>query len=190
MARQRLDNCGAEPTIATTRWPGPLRDDHWRARTELRGGAMAAAWGEFIGCVPWTKLWTLTFDPKRRFPVGQERASREAFSWVNQAARVQRQPIAWVYATERGASGLWHVHALTTGTIDKVDEYMMLDWQLRNGHAHAATVTDSVGAVLYASKSAAMRGEIVCSDTLVKYRDQLNNAPVVKLYPVGSLISV
>ena len=182
MAKQRLDRSGTA-RLRTTAWPKPIADDRWRGRTRLEGEVLAAAWAEFVGCVGWTRFWTLTFDPARRFPVGQELASREVFAWLKQPARVQRQPIAWVYAPERGPSGLWHAHALTIGTIDKVEDYMMLDWQLRNGHAHVAAVTDGMKAVMYATKEAALSGEVVCSDTLSKYRERLNERPIARLWP-------
>lgn len=183
MPRQSNSRGRAGAAIRTTRWPGPITDDHWRARTRLPVAALPAGWAEFIGGVPWTRAWSLTFDPKRRECVGQELASREAFSWANQAARVRRWPIAWAYATERAPSGRWHAHALTTDISDEVEEYLLMDWRLRNGHVQVQPVGDGVKAVLYLAKAAAANGEVVCSDTLIRYRDRLNDVTVVELWP-------
>ncbi len=168
--------------VRTTRWPTPTTEGRWRSRAALTGDALSEAWAAFLGRVPWTHFWTLTFDPKRRFPVPERLASREAFAWANQGSRVRRSPLGWMYATERGASGLWHVHALTAATSTEVADYMESDWRLRNGHVHVRPVTNSVKSVLYSTKSAAERGEVVCADTLGDFRDVLVDVELVSLY--------
>lgn len=178
-----------EPTVQTTRWPSPIRDERWRARGRVQGDDLPEAWATVFGKVPWATFWTLTFDAERRFGakgrygVGQELASREAFAWANQSARVQHKPVGWVYGTERGRNGLWHVHALTTAAPSRVNDYLTLDWQLRNGHVHSRLVTDLRSAVLYTSKEAALTGEMVFSDTMVGFSNKLNASTVVELWP-------
>lgn len=180
----QLDRKNAEsgPSIRTTRWLTPVRDDHWRARGRILADELPEAWATFFGKVPWSTFWTLTFDPKRRGGVGQELANREAFGWANQSARVQRKAVGWVYGTERGKSGLWHIHALTTALPDLVRDYLKLDWELRNGNVHARSVTDTRSAVIYTSKQAALAGEMVFSDTMSEFHDKLTTSPTVGLW--------
>src|SRR5450759_2104829 len=98
-----------------TRWP--LHHDtenDWR-HGRLRRGAVHRAWAKWLGRLPWELFVTLTFDPKRVFPVSQDRASREAGQWCNETSRIYRLPIGWVIAPERGTSSQWHAHALMVG---------------------------------------------------------------------------
>lgn len=136
-----------------------------------------------MGRVPWEHMATLTFDPKRTFPVGAEKASREAWWWCTELGRLFRRPVAWVFATERGSTGLWHVHALVTGLDDKPLAPAIGMWEARNGIAHVSAVWAGGGAVLYTTKVAAQRGEVVLSDTLVRYRDHLHSDFFVRLAP-------
>jgi hypothetical protein len=45
------------------------------------------AWIDFLSRVPWELLVTLTFDPKKVFPVNRHLADREAFEWCALLAR-------------------------------------------------------------------------------------------------------
>jgi hypothetical protein len=171
------------PRLAVTRWPGPVLDEGWRARVGLRGGRLQAAWGAFLGRMPWEAFVTLTFDPKRRFPVSRELASRETFRWCSDAARLLRRPIAWAYATERHASGLWHAHILVAGAGGASWDVPRAMWQARNGHADVRRVDSPLLAALYTTKSAALEGEVVLSDTLLRYKDLLRPSITAGLHP-------
>lgn len=167
-----------------TQWPAPRLSGQLPARAKLSGDPLATAWATFLGRVPWTHFWTLTFDPKRQFPVGEHVASREAFSWLNDGCRIMRARIAWLYATERGAGGMWHAHALTAGVSADVADHMETAWRLRNGYVKVQRVTDTTKAVLYTTKEAAKRGEVICADALVHYRNRLGDVELVALHPV------
>ena len=68
--------------------------------------------------------------------------------------------------------------------VGNFDDYLESDWRLRNGHVHVRLVSDGAKAVLYATKEAAHRGEVVCADTLGDYRDALGDVELVSLYGV------
>jgi len=145
--------------------------------------ALRRAWSEFLGRLQWQQSVTLTFDPKRVFPVSRERAEREASWWCAQLARVARRAVGWLFAAERTANGLWHVHVLVIGA-GRLPWKLMNDlWRTRNGHAKIVPVHDTSGAVLYTTKEAYRTGEIVLSDTLTRYRNQLATNELVKLVP-------
>jgi ParB/RepB/Spo0J family partition protein len=55
-------------------------------------------------------------------------------------------------------------------------------WQQRNGRLDVRAVTDAPGIVLYTAKSAALSGDIYVSETVIRYRDQLQHAPIIALY--------
>lgn len=120
--------------------------------------------------------------------MSEELASREAFQWCNLIAYMRRKPVAWVYATERGTSGLWHAHALVTGVGGLPPECPTTIWQERNGRADIARVYDQPGVTLYATKAAALGGEIIFADTLPHYREHLGTEVSVPLFPVGSVV--
>ena len=56
-------------------------------------------------------------------------------------------------------------------------------WHQRNGFVKVTRVDDSRGIVVYATKQAALSGEVELSDTLSLYRDRLTDRPRVALYP-------
>ena len=157
----------------------------WESRRHGRKGELVAAWSDFLGRVPWELFATLTFDPKRVYPVDRVMASREAFWWCNALAHMYRVPAVWAYAPERGATGLWHAHALLQGTPKRIGEACAV-WKARNGHIDVRPVSDGRGITMYASKSAAATGEIVWSDTCRRF------APIaqakVQLYPGSNLV--
>jgi hypothetical protein len=157
------------PRYARTRWSRHASGQEEHAR--LRGPALQLAWGAFLGRVRWDNFVTLTFDPKRVFPVGQERAVREAVSWCNGVARALRTPVGWVVAPERTRSGQWHSHALLVGVEHEQAVALAAPWQFRNGMIDIRRVAagDSNTIALYTTKEAAITGEAVLSDTLGRY---------------------
>ena len=148
----------------------------------IRGQELVAAWGERLGTLPWEFFVTLTFDPKRVYPVGARRAEKEAVWWCGQVVHLQRRSIGWLCACERGRSGLWHVHGLLIGvkTLGRAPAAM---WRARNGRCDVRPVTAGMGAVLYTTKDAARTGEVYFSDTLSQYCRQPRGGSVVALYP-------
>lgn len=155
----------------TTHWPDPRPGASWDQRSKASADDLPRMWAQFLGRVPWTMMATLTFDPRRVFPVGQLRASREAWQWLEYVAWIHRRPVAWCYAPERGQSGTWHVHVLLTDLREHELQPAVAAWEVRNGHVHVTSVFAGSGAVLYATKTS--RGsELVLSDTLVRFRDQ------------------
>lgn len=175
----------------TTKWPERRAGSTWKKRLRVKE-ELHQAWASFFGRVPWDVFASLTFDPKRVFPVPQGKASREAFDWCSRLGRSVRRSVAWAYVTERGASGLWHVHALVTDmTVAEVETVAEL-WRLRNGIVDVRSVFDTEGLILYLSKSTSFpvgnsglgsppKGELVFSDTVVRYRDRLCPEPVIAL---------
>jgi hypothetical protein len=168
----------------TTRWPAPNTGADWSQRLRVNGPELRLAWAEFLGRIPWDMFTTLTFDSKRVFPVGRELADREVFWWLSVAGHIFRRPIGWVYVVERHASGLWHGHALVSGAGAAASWKVASDiWRVRNGLADIQRVDSIEGAALYTSKSVAVDGEVVLSDTLSRYQ-RLAPAPmVVRLTP-------
>ena len=151
----------------------------------VRGAELLMAWLQFVGRIPWQVLVTLTFDPKRVYPVNRRRAEKEAERWCEDIARTLRSPhAAWVIAPERCANGQWHVHVLLVGIRD-LPAFAHL-WQLRNGKIDIRPVRDEAGAVLYTTKEAALLGRVSLSPALRHYRDRLSTFPTVLLYPDGS----
>jgi hypothetical protein len=179
--------------MLTTRYLLHRSANNWpqRSKLRLRRKEQQRAWTDFLGRLEWRLFVTLTFDPKRVFPIGQELASREAFWWCNETARIYRRPLGWVYAPERGTSGQYHVHVLMIGTPRLVHGHVFLlqeaagIWRARNGNIDVRPVDDSYGVTFYSCKQAAEAGELVWSDTLFKYRDALQAAPTVNLFPDG-----
>src|SRR5438093_951517 len=104
----------------TARWPQPIVSDEWERRLRRPAVALHIAWDEFLGHLAWDAFATLTFDPKRVYPVGEEMADREAFWWCGLLGRLFRRPVGWLYAVERSPNGLWHVHALLIGVGSSV----------------------------------------------------------------------
>jgi hypothetical protein len=153
----------------------------YRTRIRYDGNDLSAAWASFLGRVPWKVMVTLTFDPKRVFPVDQSRASREAWDWCTKLGWMLRRRIAWLYATERGRTGQWHAHALVADASVKDLEAALAIWKLRNGTTHARKVSAGFVAVLYVTKSARYGTEVVLSDEIVLYRDRLNQDILVRL---------
>jgi hypothetical protein len=133
--------------------------------------------------LPWQFSATLTFDPKRVFPVGRELASREAFWWTRLVSHVCRRPVISVYVVERGASGLWHVHALLGNAGRPNFQTLEGVWRMRNGHAAIKRVHDVIGISLYTTKQVT-DDEVVISDTvtLPMFTKQVANI-VVPLIP-------
>ena len=94
-----------------------------------------------------------------------------------------RRPVAWLIALERSASGQWHAHVLLVGVPHDIAAVATM-WKLRNGLIDVQPVSDANKAVLYTTKQAALSGEVVLSDTLARYREQLTDRPRVVLYPL------
>jgi hypothetical protein len=177
----------SEPRFTTTQWP-VTREARWTGRYRLRGDALSRAWGAFLGRVPWELFVTLTFDPKRVFPASERRASREAFRWCNDTAHTFRSALVWAYAVERGGGGgAWHAHTVIAGAQDADWEVARGMWVGRNGGAVIKPIYDE-GAAMYTTKAAALNGEIVLSDTIGQFRNELNASVVVSLHAGASEI--
>jgi hypothetical protein len=140
-------------------------DVDWRRRRGLNGKGLVEAWGGYLGRLPWQFSGTLTFDPKRVFPVSRDLASKEAFWWVGLVAHLCRRPVISAYATERGNSGLWHVHVLLGNAGRPNRRTLEGVWRMRHGHAAIKRVHDVAGIALYTTKRAT-DGEVVISDTV------------------------
>ena len=159
--------------VRTTRWPDERPGGEWRTRIRLPSDDLARAWAHFLGRVPWAAMVTLTFDLKRIFPVGQTRASREAWWWCCSLGRIFRRPVAWLYTTERGRSGAWHAHALVAGlSVAEVNSAANM-WRVGTGLADVREVWDGQGAVRYVSKRIRYDTEVVFSETIGMYQDRL-----------------
>ena len=169
-------------TRTTTRWPERGGAD-WSGRSRTRGRELSQAWATWLACVAWQYFVTLTFDPKKVFPVDAALASREAFWWFGQVGRLHRRPVGWLYAVERGRGGAHHVHGLLVGVPGELGSAPAAMWEQRNGRCHVQPVTGSRRAVLYTSKDAALSGEIALSDTLGLHRPPTPTVARVHLYP-------
>jgi len=162
---------------------GKNRDESVRGGPPLRGESLKQAWADWLGHLPWQLFVTLTFDPKIVFPVTAVHASKEAFWWCGQTARLLRSPVGWLYAVERGRSGQWHAHALLIGTRRQLGCGPEAIWRQRNGIIDVRPVYDAARVVLYTTKEAARTGEIVLSDTMRRYLPVTRPHVVVALHP-------
>ena len=170
------------PTGASEATPG--QPDARSCR--LRRDRLVDAWGRFLGRVPWQFMVTLTFDPRRIFPVDRQTAMREAVGWCCRLAWVVRRPVAWLVAVERGKAGLWHAHVLLVGAPDHLGSAPEAMWRQRNGFIRVMRVDQARGAVVYATKEAARLGDVELSDTLIRYRTRLPDRLCVALYAEDS----
>lgn len=164
--REQIHRAG--PRLAQRRWRTPLRDERWRGRLRVSGTELQQRWAEFLGRLPWEWFVTLTFDPKRVFPVGRTVASREAFWWCGLASHVLRKQLGWAYAVERGYGGAWHAHVLVLAVGNSPLTGPTAAWKQRNGLVDARRVTDCRGAALYTAKDI-VDDEVVLSDSLIKF---------------------
>jgi hypothetical protein len=94
-----------ETVPLTTRWPESGAMALSTCRMPATDKALSQAWGLFFGRVPWEAMATLTFDPKRVFPVSSARAWAEATDWCSRLGYIYRRQVDWLCATERGRSG-------------------------------------------------------------------------------------
>jgi hypothetical protein len=163
----------------------PSRTKNWSNRVRVPAAVLRVAWMEFVGRIPWTLFVTLTFDPRRVYPVDRVRAENEALRWCSLIGWAHRRRVAWLIATERGRSGQWHAHVLLTGVASDMSVIAGM-WSLRNGHVDVRPITNAPGAVLYSTKDAALSGELLLSDTLHHYRDRMSDRPVAMLYQPSS----
>src|SRR4051812_24847445 len=107
-----------------TSWPrAEMRSAQRCTSLPINGAVLALAWAEYFGRIPWQFMVTLTFDPKRVYPVGQQRAQKEAERWCQDVERALRSRVGWLLATERGRSGQWHAHVLMTGVGRSLDVF-------------------------------------------------------------------
>ena len=100
-----------------------------------RARDLREAWPAFLGPLGWEYFATLTFDPKRVFPVSRALADREAHWWCGLLGRLCHRAVGWLYALERGAGGLWHAHALVIGAKGLNWRLTADLWQARNGRS-------------------------------------------------------
>jgi hypothetical protein len=166
------------------RWPLTSRaaSGRWEDRLRLRDAQLLAAWATFLGRVPWDVFVTLTFDPKRRRSVPQILADKEAFWFTTLASRTLRRPLGWAYAVEPGGDATWHAHVLIIGAQVNELRAVAAVWKQANGFVVLKQMFDA-GAVLYTSKHAAVRGELVLSDTIDRYLPVAGPTNTVSLYP-------
>lgn len=167
----------------TTRWPVPSFSDRWESRSHAGGSDLSRVWADYLGRLRWEWFVSLTFDPKRVFPVSRELGSREAFWWCGTLGHIYRRPAAWVYVVERSPSGAWHAHALIIGIGAPRWLAAAEAWRTRNGMIDIQPVADIGRVTLYSTKTLADGGEIVLSDTLVRYKRRIAEASTADLYP-------
>ena len=166
----------------TTRWPDPIAGRTRGERLKVPRDELHTAWA-YLGCLPWQWFVTLTIDPKRT-GASRDTADREAFWWCGLLGKAARRPVGWLYALERSRSGAWHAHALVIGVgTDSLDPPSGM-WRARNGIIDPKRVTNGDGeqVVLYTTKQAYRTGDLVLSDTLVRYRGQTVERARVSLY--------
>jgi hypothetical protein len=171
-----VDGWGRRPTRLTARWPSPRLGATWEDRVKLPLDDIPAAWADWVGCVPWRVMLTLTFDAKKRFRACREMASREAWDWLDNILSwtYRKQAPTWLYSVERGRSGSWHVHVLVTD-ISALDDAEVLSavltlWENRNGLTHLTRVSGTQSATLYVTKGTPYWSEVVPAPNIDKFR--------------------
>jgi hypothetical protein len=176
--------------------PNDLGSRHWKTQawpryiateTHLSGADLINGWATWLGHFPWQWFATLTFDPKRVYPVSQTVVEREASRWCQLVGRTVRLQVGWVCAPERGRGGQWHAHVVMLANSETWSPTAALPvWETRNGRIDLRPVHDLRGLGLYLTKDAAEAGTIVLSDTLVKYKPSVPtpSLPVVPLVTV------
>jgi hypothetical protein len=83
---------------------------------------------------------------------------------------------------QRGKGGCWHAHQILIGLGKRVWSGALESWRNRNGSVDVQPVYERGGVALYTSKSVALSGEVILSDTLGRYRQNLSKAATVSLY--------
>ncbi len=166
----------------TTKWPCSTKGQGGSNHLRVRRGELQTAWVALLRGVPWRHFVTLTFDPKRRFPINSKLATRDALTWCGYLGWAFRRPVAWLIAPERGRSGQWHSHVLIAGAPSDLSCVASI-WQQRNGHFHSRTIDNQTRAVLYSTKEAALSGEILFSDTVGLYKGRRSDHGSIQLCP-------
>src|SRR5687768_4128915 len=128
----------AEPTERV----GRLEESLTRERSYVLKGRreLPYAWAQLMGRIPWQWLVTLTFDPKRVFPISQDYAQREAVGWCHIVQYTYRRRAGWFVATERHRSGRYHAHVLLVGAAKDLHSATEV-WRERNGKVDTRPVT-------------------------------------------------
>lgn len=127
---------------------------------------VSSGWADWVGVIPWKHFVTPTFDPKRRFPVGRDLAERETFELCGLMCRASRRQLPWLFAVERGRSGLWHSHLLLTNVPEAALDTGLRYWESRNGRVDNRDVSEAQKLLRYITKEAGGLGNVCCSDNL------------------------
>jgi hypothetical protein len=81
-----------------------------------------------------------------------------------------------------GAPGVNKAHVILIGLGKRAWSGALESWQNRNGSVDVQPVYEGEGVALYTSKSVALSGEVMLSDTLGRYRQNLSKVATVSLY--------
>ncbi len=104
------------------------------------------AWGRHLGQYLWTHWVTLTSRFGDTTPRQLQRRFRDKF--IRRLARHAQRPVPWFAATERGAAGRIHVHALIYAKLP--EECVKSLWDV--GRADVQQFDPDRGAAFYLAK--------------------------------------
>jgi hypothetical protein len=124
------------------------------------------AWVRLLQNAEFTAFATLTFDPKRVFPVSRQRAESEFRKFMASYCHLNRLNPDWLAVVERHQSGIHHLHVGLVGlSLPQVD--LLLDsWRNRNGLTRGDEVYNQSGMLRYLLKGTGSRAHAFWSDGL------------------------
>lgn len=110
---------------------------------------LTQAWAEHAGSFEWDHWMTLTprfFDCAASALVDEFKAR-----FIRTVALLAQRPIPWLYACERSPGGVFHLHALVSGTAHLTGSEMRHAWRL--GISHVERYDGQRGAAAYLTKT-------------------------------------
>lgn len=107
------------------------------------------AWSEYLRGFAWDHFATLTFA-RTTTPEGARRAFVQV--WHRVVARLAQRPVPYFFVVERGGGGMWHIHALLSGTQHVPLDGLESAWK-RYGRADIQPYDPMRGAAFYLTKS-------------------------------------
>lgn len=143
------DNGVSEPAIPAALYGGGVPTNELSAEPmqheELR---RARAFGDFLDRYEWHHWATLTPSSVDCSPLTLTREFCNGF--VRRVAWAARGPLGWFYSLERGGAGVYHLHAIISGTEHVSTRVVQSAWKI--GHSRIERFDALQGACWYLSK--------------------------------------
>ena len=138
----------------------------WTSKPVRVRAEIVECWVELLSPVAFQHAVTLTFDPKRVFPVGRSRAEDEVQKLMCPIEWMSRGRVEWILAVEAHRSGLHHAHLAVARLKDADLETLERLWNRRNGNSKVRPIDNVSGWISYLAKEAASQGDLILSDSV------------------------